>query len=74
MSLHEELEKRQVFNHIVNVTHVSDGFVITRVMANVPRKGEWIVLGEDTYVVKLVIWNFSSLYRTVNIMVEDPKE
>jgi hypothetical protein len=73
MSLHEELEKRQVFNHIVNVTHVSDGFVITRVMANVPRKGEWIVLGEDTYVVKLVIWNFSDA-RTVTVMVEDPEE
>ena len=59
--------------NIVNIVHISDGFIITRVVNNVPRKGEWIVLGEDTYVVNLVIWNYSDA-RTVTIMVEDPKE
>jgi hypothetical protein len=73
MSLYEELEKRKVGNNIVNVVHVSDGFIITRVLSNVPRKGEWIVLGEDTYVVNLVIWNYSDA-RTVTVMVDDPKE
>lgn len=73
MSLHLELEKRQVFNHTVNVIHISDGILVTRVMMNVPRKGEWIILGEDTYVVKLVIWNLTDA-KTVNVMVEDPKE
>jgi hypothetical protein len=62
-----------VGNNIVNVVHVSDGFIITRVLSNVPRKGEWIVLGEDTYVVNLVIWNYSDA-RTVTVMVDDPKE
>jgi hypothetical protein len=73
MSLYEELEKRKVDSNIVNVVHVSDGFIITRVLSNVPRKGEWIVLGEDTYVVNLVIWNYSDA-RTVTVMVDDPKE
>jgi len=62
-----------VDSNIVNVVHVSDGFIITRVLSNVPRKGEWIVLGEDTYVVNLVIWNYSDA-RTVTVMVDDPKE
>lgn len=73
MSLHEELKSREITGHVINVVHVSDGFVITRIMNNVPRKGEWIVLGEDTYVVKLVIWNYADA-RTVTLMVEDPEE
>lgn len=73
MSLHEELKNREVLNHIVNVVHISDGFVITRLVNNVPKKGDWIVLGEDTYVVNLVIWNYADA-RSVTLMVDDPKE
>lgn len=72
MSLQEELEKREIYNHIVNVIHISDGFLITRLMSNVPRKGDWLVIGDDTFVVNLVIWNINDT-RATTLMVEEPK-
>lgn len=57
----------------VMVNHVMDGHIITRDMYQAPNRGDWISLGNDTYEVKKVIWNYSDAW-TVKVIVEDPKE
>lgn len=71
MSLHEELEKNRTTR--VEVVHVSDGYLTTRVVKNTPAKGDWISIGSDTYVVKQRIWNYSD-GQTLKIIVEEPKD
>lgn len=71
MSLHKELETNRTTR--VEVFHVSDGYITTRVVKNTPSKGDWISIGSETYVVKQRIWNYSD-GQTLKLIVEDPKE
>ena len=71
MSLHKELETNRTTR--VEVVHVSDGYITTRVVKNTPSKGDWIAIGSETYVVKQRIWNYS-VGQTLKLIVEDPKE
>lgn len=57
----------------VMVIHLSDGYIISRDVDEVPSVGDWISLGSDTYVVKQRIWDYADA-RTVRLMVEEPKD
>jgi hypothetical protein len=71
MSLHEELERNRTTR--IEIVHVSDGYLTSRLVKNTPSKGDWISIGSDTYVVKQRIWNYSD-GSTLKLIVEEPKD
>lgn len=55
---------------LVNLMHVHDGRIGRREMIDVPKKGDWIKLSNQTYIVINVIWNFDDA-RTVDVYVDE---
>ena len=42
-------------------------------LTHVPQKGDWVELGEDTYLVKRLVWNLNHDPQTVEIFVDYPE-
>lgn len=55
---------------LVNLIHVYDGRIGRREMISVPRKGDWVKVCSNTYVVINVIWNFDDA-RTVDVYIDE---
>lgn len=57
----------------IEIIHVADGALAIRRADSVPRKGDWIKIGSNTYEVKRVIWDYGDAV-SVTVIVDDPKE
>jgi hypothetical protein len=67
-----KFKNMEQYMFIVKVEHIIEGKVIQRELPCVPGKGDWIEIGQESFVVKNVSWNFSDR-RTVTLLVDRPE-
>lgn len=67
-----KFKNMEQYMFIVIIEHIKEGKLLHRELPCVPSKGDWIEIGQESYVVKNVSWNFSDR-RTVTLLVDRPK-